>query len=96
MMVDDTPSGTPKAPVEPVLPDAGRVPHPPYYPVLQGQPAIVTGANSGIGEAVAMGLARAGANVAVNYVTHPETAEEVAHRIEALGRRAIVLKADVS
>ena len=95
-MVDTPLPGTPKAPAEPALPDAGRVPHPPYWPVLQGQPALVTGANSGIGEAVALGLAQAGADVAVNYVTHPETAEEVAHKIEGFGRRAIVLKADVS
>ena len=96
-MVDNpTPSGTPKAPSAPALPDAGRLPHPPWYPVLAGQPALVTGANSGIGEAVALGLAQAGADVAVNYVTHPETAEEVAHKIEGFGRRAIVLKADVS
>ncbi|WP_237479802.1 SDR family oxidoreductase [Lichenibacterium dinghuense] len=76
--------------------DPGRVPHVAYNQVLEGQPAIVTGANSGIGEAVALGLAQAGADVAVNYVTHPETAEEVAHKIEGFGRRAIVVKADVS
>jgi len=68
----------------------------PYYPVLAGQPALVTGANSGIGRAVALGLARAGADVAVNYVTHPETADAVAHEIETMGRRAITLQADVS
>ncbi len=85
-----------KSPTAPESPDASRLPHAPYQPVLTGQPALVTGANSGIGEAVALGLARAGADVAVNYVTHPETAEEVAHKIEALGRKAIVLKADVS
>ena len=96
-MVDNpTPPGTPKAPASPALPDPGRVPHPPYYPVLAGQPALVTGANSGIGEAVALGLAQAGADVAVNYVVHPEAAEEVAHKIEGFGRRAIVVKADVS
>jgi glucose 1-dehydrogenase len=61
-----------------------------------GQPALVTGANSGIGRAVALGLARAGADVVVNYVVHPETAEEVAHEIQAMGRRAIAVKADVS
>ena len=77
-------------------PDASRVPHPPYYPVLKGQPALVTGANSGIGKAVALGLAQAGADVVVNYVTHPETAEEVAHAAEGFGVRAIALKADVS
>ncbi|RYC30980.1 glucose 1-dehydrogenase [Lichenibacterium minor] len=76
--------------------DPGRVPRIAYNEVLKGQPAIVTGANSGIGEAVALGLAQAGADVAVNYVTHPETAEEVAHKIEGFGRRAIVVKADVS
>ncbi len=85
-----------KSPTAPASPDASRLPHAPYQAVLTGQPALVTGANSGIGEAVALGLARAGADVAVNYVTHPETAEEVAHKIEALGRKAIVLKADVS
>ena len=85
-----------KDPTAPALPDADRLPDAPYHPVLTGQPAIVTGANSGIGMAVALGLARAGADVAVNYVTHPETADEVAHQIEALGRRAITIKADVS
>ena len=83
-------------PTAPALPDPGRVPHAAYYPVLAGQPAIVTGANSGIGKAVALGLARAGADVAINYVTHPETADEVAHEIEAMGRKAITVKADVS
>jgi len=86
----------PKDPTAPALPDSARLPHVPYYPVLTGQPALVTGANSGIGRAVALGLARAGADVAVNYITHPETAEEVVHEIEAMGRRAIALKADVS
>ena len=76
--------------------DPKRVPHAAFQQVLAGQPALVTGANSGIGKAVAVGLARAGADVAVNYVTHPETADEVAHEIQAMGRRAIVLKADVS
>jgi len=64
--------------------------------ILAGQPALVTGANSGIGKAVALGLAKAGADVVVNYVTGPEAAEEVAHQIEAEGGRAIALQADVS
>jgi len=64
--------------------------------MLTGQPALVTGANSGIGKAVALGLAAAGADVVVNYVVNPEAAEEVAHAIEGMGRRAIALKADVS
>ncbi|MGC2084734.1 MAG: SDR family oxidoreductase [Bradyrhizobium sp.] len=64
--------------------------------VLAGQAALVTGANSGIGKAVALGLGASGADVVVNYVTNPESAEEVAHRIEASGRRALAIKADVS
>ena len=85
-----------KQPTSPALPDASRLPEAPYFPVLAGQPALVTGANSGIGKAIALGLARAGANVAINYVTHPEAADEVAHEIEAMGCKAITLKADVS
>jgi len=69
---------------------------PPYHPDLVGQPALVTGANSGIGRAVALGLARAGADVAVNYVSDPAAAAAVVNEIEGLGRRAIALKADVS
>ncbi|MGH8208664.1 MAG: SDR family oxidoreductase [Steroidobacteraceae bacterium] len=67
-----------------------------YPTVLAGQPALVTGANSGIGKAVALGLARAGADVVVNYVTDPKAADEVAQQIEKIGRHAITVKADVS
>ncbi len=63
---------------------------------LSGQPALVTGASNGIGRAVAIALAKAGADVVVNYSSHPEAADEVAHEIEKLGRRAITLGADVS
>jgi len=87
---------SPRDPSAPASPDAARLPRAPYHKVLVGQPALVTGANSGIGKAVALGLARAGADVAVNYITHPETADEVAHEIEGMGRKAITLKADVS
>ena len=45
---------------------------------------------------MALGLAHAGADVAINYVTNPRDAEDVAHEIEAMGRRAIAIKADVS
>src|SRR5579875_3102193 len=68
----------------------------PYEAVLEGQPALVTGANSGIGKAVALGLAAAGADVVINYIVDQPAAEDVAHAIEAKGRRAITIKADVS
>ena len=90
------PSPQPLKPTDTAAFDAARVPNPPYFPVLTGQPALVTGANSGIGRAVALGLAQAGADVAVNYVVAPEAADEVVREIEAMGRRAIALKADVS
>jgi len=63
---------------------------------LQGQRAIVTGANSGIGEAIARGLAEAGAAVVVNYVSAPERAEKVVADIRATGGRALAVRADVS
>lgn len=93
MPIQNEPS---KAPDAPAGPDHTRIPHPAIYPVLQGQPALVTGANSGIGKAVAIGLARAGADVVVNYVTDPEAADAVVKEIQTLGRRAVAIKADVS
>lgn len=63
---------------------------------LAGQVALVTGANSGIGEAVALALGEAGADIVVNYVSKPEVAEEVAERIRQFGSRAIAIQADVS
>jgi glucose 1-dehydrogenase len=85
-----------QAPFAPAAPGARPFPNVPYQTVLAGQPALVTGANSGIGKAVALGMAAAGADVVVNYVSNPEAAEGVAHEIEAMGRRALAIKADVS
>jgi len=63
---------------------------------LQGQKALVTGANSGIGRAVALALGAAGADVGVNYVTRPEEAEAVVAEIRESGTNALALEADVS
>ncbi|HSB93774.1 MAG TPA: SDR family oxidoreductase [Flavitalea sp.] len=63
---------------------------------LTGQSALVTGASSGIGEAVALALGEAGANVVVNYVSNQEVAEQVADRIRQFGSKAIAIHADVS
>ncbi len=63
---------------------------------LQGKKALVTGASRGIGRAVALALAAAGADVAVNYAGSAAAANEVAAAIEALGRKALVLQADVA
>ena len=76
--------------------DERPAPNPPLPHSLRGQPALVTGANSGIGHAVAVGLAKAGADVVVNYVVNPEAANAVVTEIEALGRRAVAIQADVS
>jgi glucose 1-dehydrogenase len=57
---------------------------------------LVTGASSGIGQAVAIALGRAGADVVVNYVTGDDRAEEVAAEIRRAGVRALAHKADVS
>lgn len=63
---------------------------------LIGQTALVTGANSGIGEGVAISLGAAGANVVVNFVSKPEAAEAVVTTIKNNGGNAIALQADVS
>jgi glucose 1-dehydrogenase len=63
---------------------------------LQNKIAIVTGGNSGIGKAIAIGLARAGANIVIDYVADPSATDALEREIAALGERAIGVDADVS
>jgi len=63
---------------------------------LRGQKALVTGANSGIGEGIARALGAAGAAVVVNYVSNPESATWVANEITSHGVEALAIRADVS
>ena len=64
--------------------------------LLRGQKALVTGANSGIGKAVALALGEAGADVVVNFVRDDESAREVVQAITNSGSRALAIRADVS
>ncbi|MFE5319636.1 3-oxoacyl-[acyl-carrier-protein] reductase [Paenibacillus sp. NPDC056579] len=64
--------------------------------MLTGKTALVTGASRGIGRAIALTLAEAGADVAVNYAGSEAAAAEVVSLIEAMGRKAVKIKADVS
>ena len=63
---------------------------------LQNKGAIVTGGSLGIGRAIALDLAREGADVAVNYRRHDTEANEVVAEIEKMGRKALAVKADVA
>lgn len=63
---------------------------------LKGFSALVTGANSGIGRAIALALGSEGANVVVNYVAEPKEADKVVSEIKAKKGRAIAIRADVS
>uniref|UniRef100_Q01PD5 Glucose 1-dehydrogenase n=1 Tax=Solibacter usitatus (strain Ellin6076) TaxID=234267 RepID=Q01PD5_SOLUE len=64
--------------------------------LLQNKVAIVTGGNSGIGKAIVLELARQGANIVVDYISHPEAADEVERQVALLGDKAIGVEADVS
>lgn len=63
---------------------------------LHGKVAIVTGGNSGIGRAVVLALAKAGANIVIDYVVDPDATEELEKQVVALGDQAIGVRADVS
>lgn len=63
---------------------------------LKGRVAIVTGGNSGIGQAIVLALAGAGANIVIDYVAHPEATEALEQQVAALGDQSIGMDADVS
>jgi NAD(P)-dependent dehydrogenase (short-subunit alcohol dehydrogenase family) len=65
-------------------------------PDLTGKAALVTGAQQGIGKAIAVALAREGADVAINYLDGGTMAEDVAASVRALGRRAELVQGDVA
>jgi len=72
------------------------MPRCPPQKLLLGQKALVTGAGSGIGRAIAIALGEAGADVAINYVVGEDKALEACEEIRRRGARAIALRADVS
>jgi glucose 1-dehydrogenase len=61
-----------------------------------GRNALITGASLGIGRALAIELAKQGANVAINFRSHRDQAEEVKAEVENVGRKALLVQADVS
>ena len=73
-----------------------EMPPAPIHRVLVGQKALVTGASKGLGQAMAIGFAKAGADVIVNYNTDLAGAKETAREIEKTGGKAVLFKADVS
>jgi len=75
---------------EPVMPACS------VLKLLRGQKAVVTGASSGIGRAIAIALGHAGADVAINYVSGPDAAEAVAEEVRRCGARAMTIRADIS
>ena len=77
------------------LPDV-VMPECPAKKILKGQTALVTGANSGIGQGVAVALGEAGADVMVNYVADDEQADAVVKEIRRSGSQAVAYRADVS
>ncbi len=62
---------------------------------LEGKVALVTGSSQGIGQAIAERLAQEGADIVIDYRSHPEGAEETQAKVEASGRKGFIVKADL-
>jgi glucose 1-dehydrogenase len=75
---------------------AVEMPSSPIHRKLEGQTAVVTGASSGIGKAVAIAMGRSGANVVINYVAGKDAVKQIIEEITTAGSKAIGVKADVS
>jgi NAD(P)-dependent dehydrogenase (short-subunit alcohol dehydrogenase family) len=63
---------------------------------LEGRVAVITGADSGIGKAVAIAYAREGADVVISYLSEDEDAKDTAHWVEEAGRKAVLVPGDIS
>src|SRR5437762_1679440 len=85
-----------KQQVNEVLPASGSAVDAPGILSLDGKVAVVTGASSGIGRAIALAYAAAGADVAVTYRTNRRGADETADGARAAGRRAEAMRADAA
>lgn len=63
---------------------------------LQGKVALVTGSSQGIGQTIAIHLAQAGADIVIDYRSHPDGAKETLAKVEAAGRKGHIVQADLS
>lgn len=63
---------------------------------LEGKVALVTGSSGGIGQAIAIRLAQEGADIVIDYRSHPDGAQETLSKVKAAGRKGVVVKADLS
>jgi glucose 1-dehydrogenase len=72
------------------------MPPAPIHRVLVGQKALVTGSSKGLGQAMAIGFAQAGADVLINYSSDEKGAQETARIVESLGQKAVIFKANMA